>query len=525
MKKISCLLLLVVLVVANSCSKRYEELQKNPNISTNVPANLLLNRLLNSLSGGLGGIHPWGSVARYNQFYCQNYQYYGDNQYNWNNGPFDVYLSVLKNTVQMEVEAQRASGTTTTPYHAIGKFLKAYYFYNLSSLMGDVPLSEALRGTESLQPKYDSQKEVFLQILTWLDEANTEFETLRVANDLTLKGDFYYNGNFMKWRRLVNSFKLRVLIALSKKEADADLRIKQRFADVLANPATHPVFESRDDDFSYKYIANVNNYSTNPVSFGFDALRYNMAETYVKGCTDINDPRVLITCEPAWKLVNDNNWAPTDFRAFVASPTGEAQDIMESKALSYRISHVNRYRYYRTFTAENFTVVGFTEMCFNIAEAINRGWVTGNAEDWYMKGIQSSQSFYGIKDGTNTAYFLAIGKSLGDWTTASFNFDFNTYYNQNGVKYETGTAGLAKIIKQKYLAFFQNSGWEAYYNYRRTGYPAFSEGIGVGNNGKIPKRWTYPAYEANRNPANLKAALDAQFGGNDNINGEMWLIK
>ena len=78
------------------------------------------------------------------------------------------------------------------------------------------------------------------------------------------------------------------------------------------------------DNFAYTYIADVNNYPTNPVSFGFDALRYNMAETYVKNGADIKDPRILVTCEPAWKLVNDNGWSPTDFRAYVASGTGEA---------------------------------------------------------------------------------------------------------------------------------------------------------------------------------------------------------
>ena len=35
---------------------------------------------------------------------------------------------------------------------------------------------------------------------------------------------------------------------------------------------------------------------------------------------------------------------------------------------------INRYRYYRTNTGEDFIIAGYAEMCFNIAEAINRGW-------------------------------------------------------------------------------------------------------------------------------------------------------
>lgn len=162
---------------------------------------------------------------------------------------------------------------------------------------------------------------------------------------------------------------------------------------------------------------------------------------------------------------------------------------------------------------------------FNIAEAINRGWVAGIAEDYYKKGIQASIAFYGIVNGVNTGYYLPIGKQLGDWTTVNYNFDFETYYNQAGVKYESGTTGLNKILTQKYLGFFQNSGWEPFFNSRRTGTPVLTGGIGVGNNGVIPKRWTYPSAELNRNGANLKEALDRQFGGTDDINGEIWLIK
>jgi hypothetical protein len=426
----------------------------------------------------------------------------------------------------MEIEAEKLSGSTKTPYHTVAKFLKAYYYYNLTSLMGDVPMSEALKAIEgTLQPKYDTQKEIFVQILKWLDEANSELQALQGTPNATLKGDIFYGGKFDRWRKLVNTYKLRLLIALSKKEGDADLRVKQRFAEMLGSPANFPKFENIADNFAYKYIASINNYPTNPVSFGFDALRFNMSETYVNNGVSLNDPRILVTCEPAWKLVNDNGWSPTDFRAYVASGTGESQDIMESKALSYSISHINRYRYYRNFTGEDFIIVGYPEMCFNIAEAINRGWATGDAEEWYRNGIQASISFYGIINGSNTGNYLPIGASLGQYTTATYNFDFTTYYNQVKVKYETGAAGLNKILLQKYLAFFQNSGWEAYFNFRRTGVPAFATGVGIGNNGQIPKRWTYPSSEVQRNKENLQGALTRQFNGTDDINGSMWIIQ
>jgi hypothetical protein len=164
-------------------------------------------------------------------------------------------------------------------------------------------------------------------------------------------------------------------------------------------------------------------------------------------------------------------------------------------------------------------------MCFNIAEAINRGYTAGNAETWYKQGIQNSLGFYGIISGSNPVNYLRPGQSIGSWTPTSFSFDFNTYYAQPTVAYETGTAGLNKILLQKYIGFFQNSGWEAYYNNRRTGVPVFSAGVGVGNGGVLPVRWSYPGSEQNVNGVNWKAAVDRQFSGNDNLNGQMWILK
>jgi hypothetical protein len=86
--------------------------------------------------------------------------------------------------------------------------------------------------------------------------------------------------------------------------------------------------------------------------------------------------------------------------------------------------------------------------------------------------------------------------------------------------------GLRQIIAQKYLAFFQNSGLEGYFNWRRTGFPTFSDnGPGTGNSGAIPKRYQYPNGERTNNTVNLQNALNSQYGGKDDINAEMWLIK
>ena len=527
MKRIH-ILLIIALVSLVSCSKKFEELQVNPNRPTTVPASLILSKQLNDLSGGLGGVEPWGAVARYNQFFCRNYQYYGDNAYSWSSGPFSVYTSQIKNIVKMEEEAKKSGLKDVNPYSTIAKFLKAYYFYNLTSLMGDVPMTEAIKGTEGVyNPKYDDQKVIFSQVLKWLEEANTEFGTYSVVDAFPSGVDIYYNSDFGRWRKLVNSFKIRVLIALSKQENDADLKVKQRFSETISNAATFPIFSNMSDNFSYKYNATINRYPVNPSNFGFDALRLNMAEAYVKTCTNISDPRVLLTCDPAWKIVTDNSYSPTDFRAFVGAPIGQNQSQMESDAIAGRVSLINRYRYYRTFTAEDFLIVGYPELCMNIAEGIARGWATGTVNTWYLNGLRASISFYGIVNGTNTTYYLRSGSptNTNDYTTATFTYNEANYIAQPSVQLTGAVSDIEKIVSQKYIAMFQNSSWEPYFNFRRTGFPMLTGGVGVGNGGVLPKRWAYATSEQNVNNANWKAAITKQGFANDDLNGLMWIIK
>jgi hypothetical protein len=60
---------------------------------------------------------------------------------------------------------------------------------------------------------------------------------------------------------------------------------------------------------------------------------------------------------------------------------------MYIKANSGNYSLINRHHYYETYTGEPSIQIGYPELCFNIAEAINRGWISdgpkGNAEDYY----------------------------------------------------------------------------------------------------------------------------------------------
>lgn len=518
---------LMTILAISSCSKSFEEMGADNNRPGAVPPSLLLNGVLNSMYDS-----PYGDNEKWSQYFLQNYDYYGNNRYDFGSG--DNYYVTLKNVLKMEEEAKNAQLPDVNAYSALAKFFKAYFFTKMSLEMGDIPMNEALRGLDNLTPVYDSQKSVFKQAFEWLESANNDLAALQSSENI-LAGDIYLDNDLHKWQKVINAYRLRLLIHLSKK-ADAsdatDLLIKKQFSDIVTNPSKYPLMSGSSDNLEFKYIYPTNKYPKNPGSFGFDALRENTSETYVSLLTSFHDPRVYFTCEPAAALFKSNT--PGDFGAFVGANAGEDLGLMYAKANAGQYSLLNRYRYYRTFTAENCIQIGYPELCFNIAEAINRGWIPSltatDAENYYKSGIMSSMAFYGIPSaGTVTAHFFKQGYSIDDpaaFTDYNIDVDLNTYYSQTSVKYSgNNNTGLTQILQQRYLALYSHSGLESYFTYRRTGVPVFGTGPGTGNSGRIAMRFQYPSSEISTNNSNYTMALESQFGGNDDINGIMWLLK
>ncbi len=475
-----------------SCND-YALLEQNPNIATSVPAELALRNVLSSLNES-----AWNTAMRNNQFYCSNYNYYDNNEYNW--GAASLQFTTLKNVIKLEEEALKSGAKALNPYSAMGKFLRAYFYTKMTLNVGDLPVKDALQGLTISTPKYDTQKEVFIQVLAWLEQANTEMAQLIANGDKTFSGDIYFGGDLTKWQKAVNALQLRVLIHLSKKADDTDLSIKQKFNNILSNPTKYPLFTSNDESVQYVW-SSINKYPRNPDNFGNNATRENMSKTYIDLLKEYQDPRLFVVAEPAEAKIKAGLTA-TDFAAYEGASSGEDLADMSTKAGNGQYSFQSRKRYYGSYTGENTFVLSYPEMCFNIAEGINRTWATGSAQDWYEKGIKASMAFYGVTTPAN-------------------------YLTQTAVQYKGNNAdGLAQILKQKYLAFFQNSGYEAFYNQRRTGIPTFLIGVGTGNGTRIPKRFQYPATESTTNKTNYQAALTRQFtDGKDDINSEMWLVK
>lgn len=120
--KIVAALITLLAFAFSSCTKKYEELETNPNRPEAVTPELVFKGVLADLNTD----RPWSMVMRWNQFDVNNYNYYGDQRYDWTGAELN-YIT-LKNVVKMEEEALRLGGGPVNPYAALGKFFRAFYF-------------------------------------------------------------------------------------------------------------------------------------------------------------------------------------------------------------------------------------------------------------------------------------------------------------------------------------------------------------------------------------------------------------
>lgn len=492
------LILLSILVLAFSCTK-FEDLTDDPNKATSVPPSQLLSEVLSVLNN-IGNDGAWEEPQRDNQFWVISFDYYGDQDYNW--GAASFRYNTLSNVIAMEKEAQGLDNQDK--YEALAKFFKAYFFDYMTKRVGDIPLSEALQAsseTPITQPRYDDQQSVYVAILDLLEAANDQITTAKAqVGTSDILGDFLYDGDLDKWQKAINVFHLRVLMSLSKR--NAELNIASKINTILSNPTKYPLFSGIQDNMMRTFSDEQGNrYELNPSNYGFNRNRNIMGATYLDLLKANNDPRIYIVADPAPFYYDANN--SLSLNAYIGAKTGDDQGQMQVDSDAGKYSYPNEDRYYSNFEGEPYIQIGYSEQEFIIAEAINRGWTTGNAETHYINGITGSMKFYGVAQA-----------------------DIDTFLANANVVYKgDNTNGLNQILIQKYIAFFNNSGFEAYFNYRRTGVPTFDIGPANKNGGKIPLRWKYPQSEFENNVDNVNDALNSQYGGSDDINEAMWIIK
>lgn len=497
-KYISTILIIMILpMLLGACSDSMDSISKNPN----RPENVHPSAIFSNLSITTFGIEYFGIETYRAAWQWDNRG--GGGHFNFLRRNFTNEYKRIAFINDMISEAQRVDDER---YIYIASFFRAYWFFNITRMFGDVPYSEGGKGKTDaiLYPKYDDQEDIIFGLLKELEDANNE---LAKYEGTTLSGDIIYNGSVKQWRRLINTFRLRMLINCSSKETIKGVKVSDMFADIVNNASKNPLMEKLSDSAIRDESGNPSNYTYyNNNNF---VSSYRISKFVVDWMTERNDMRLPKFAEVMIKLdgkgadVNDLK----NYKGVYPNP-GFTSDDNSQGMDSGEQSRINK-SWYNEPIGPSHIMIGYAEQELILAEAILRKWISGSINGHYENGIKAACEFRGVSASNINSYLAHAKVKL----TGS----------------ESDTEVLSRIVTEKYMNFYMQGGMEAYYEIRRTGYPRFSDYLtrnidNLYNEGNFPLRYMYPQAEIDNNNENVVAAIKKLDRGDDR-NSKMWLLK
>jgi len=106
------------------------------------------------------------------------------------------------------------------------KVLKVINFGILTDLHGDIPYTEALQGSENLQPKLDSQQEIYADLINIIDDAISDLSQASGMNNMGDQ-DLAFGNDVSQWLATAYAVKARYLLHQSAVNSSAVAQAKE----------------------------------------------------------------------------------------------------------------------------------------------------------------------------------------------------------------------------------------------------------------------------------------------------------
>ncbi len=379
-------------------------------------------------------------------------------------------------------EQNSGSFGTNNNQIAVAKSLKVWIMQIVTDTWGYAPYSEALQIEEYPNPAYDSQESIYRAFLTQLTEANNQIE----LDGAGPAGDAIYNGDMTKWKKFVNSLKLRVAMRMADVDADAA-------GAAVAEAVSAGVFESNEDNALFPYLPSAPN--NNPLNEDFKTRNdFAVSNVLVGKLLELNDPRIGFYAEPT---VNSVAAGTPEYVGEVYGLDEINAAVTQDDAISQRADEV------LAANADGI-YMQYAEVAFLLAEAVERGFIAGSAAEYYNQGVTASMNYW--NDGSVDAAGI------------------EAYLAQPNVAYDAqiaaGEPWNEVIGEQKWLSLYMQ-GIEAWSEYRRLDFGILQmPADGALNGSGIPLRLLYPLDEQSANGESYAAAVDAQ--GPDALDTRLW---
>lgn len=509
----------LVLLSLGSCDKDFIEINTNPYAVTSSDPALLFAGAQRTPLGTWAAEHTIVQqfVCPYNDGATLAFNFNADIDLTCNTNWNAAFPGSIRNMIQ----ALNLLGETTDRVNlrSMIRIWKVQAFMTMVDTYGDVPYFEAGKAVSGgvFFPVYDDDAAIYDDLYNELKEA---IAALSTTGDY-VSADLFYGANAQpltrtsnvadqvaKWRKLGNSLLLRLGMRYSK--------INPTKAQSIVGEAFAGGVMTSNADIAYvKYDGVIYVQAENNGLRNFSQFNY-AAEPFVNQLKSTNDPRakyMIATYDNAGQIANDPS-PDTDLANQYGAPIGVTNNTISTDP-AYRganplgglnYSQINIYSV-ASPAAPDFYVT-YAQTSLLLAEAAQRGWVSGSAQTYYENGITADMAIY----------------SLYPATTAIPASDVQAYLDHPDVDFSlaTNNAEAFDLINTQYWIINFRNGVEAFANFRRTGLPALSPNLYNNNlSGGFARRMSYPDLEGSVNNANFEAASTA-IGGDNLISRVFW---
>lgn len=445
---------------------------------------------IQQLSNVSGGIAPGDK-------YTDNVESY--------NAPWEfIYGDQLKNLAEILRQTGTggfAEGKKKNTREA-ARILRAFLFHRLTDYYGNIPYTEALQGIQGVfAPKYDAQSAIYADLIKELGEAAA---AISASNDDEgfANADIIYDGDVTKWKKFAYSLMLRLAMRESN-VVDA--------GSIVTQAVNGGVFVDNDDNAWVPMALAPSEWTNqNGISRAFAAGDGGQPSVLSKTFVDMlkgadandvgdDDPRLMI-------FSNGVN-GDLDPLAQEGMPNGLDQGTLDDYVGQVGANQNELFsRINLKFLDDDdpYMLMNAAEVHFLMAEAIERGigTVPGTAQAHYEEGVKLAMQMFTPYDATLTVDDAAVTAYLADYPYAG-----------------TTDEKLEMIGNQMWLSKFLNW-WDAWSDWRRTGYPVLTPVNYPGNvtNGTIPRKLRLPTHEVAVNSASIAAGATTP----DDPTGRVW---
>ncbi|WP_422349134.1 SusD/RagB family nutrient-binding outer membrane lipoprotein [Flagellimonas sp.] len=342
-------------------------------------------------------------------------------------------------------------------YYLIASTLEAYAFQLLIDFYGSVPYTDA-NNTAILAPTFQSAEEVYDPMVADLKQALSKNLADSPLDNVPGETDLLFEGDMEKWTQFANTLLLRLYL----RQTNARPTVASSGVTELINSGASFLNESAAITQFVDEASRSNPLYENEkrqLNVGTNLRASNTMGSFLEAATD---PRLA-------EFYDGNTF---QLQGDFDDGSGDASVVV-------------------LHATDPFYFISEAESKFLQAEAYERYSEGTEAQDFYEEGVLAAFAQFGL-DGSD---MLATNYA---------------YPNDNDEE-----VNIKAIITQKWISLYPGSGFEAFIEHNRTGYPQISPVAGDDNNyvpgeftysvegttgGLFPKRFLFPLDEAQRNP-------------------------